>query len=169
MTLTFYFQGQIWTIHISGMRRPIDMEWKGSELKWCPSHSVTLNCDHDHDIGISRSIFLITIAHEWDGSLTWNEMDLSQLDVWPPLCDLELWPWPWIFKVKLWNSCIWGMGEQIDMEQKGYESVGCWTHYVTLNPDLDHGFSRLNLEITISQYWVMGGPSDMEWKGYMSW
>ena len=22
------------------------------------------------------------------------------------LCDLQLWPWPWIFKVKFWNWCI---------------------------------------------------------------
>ena len=28
------------------------------------------------------------------------------------LCDLDLWPdpWPWRFKVNVWNSLIWGMG-----------------------------------------------------------
>ena len=34
------------------------------------------------------------------------------------------------------------MGGSIDMEQKGCESIGCWTHYVTLS-----------YEITISQVW----------------
>ena len=28
----------------------------------------------------------------------------------------------------------------IDMEQKVSGSIGCWTHYVTLNYDLDLGF-----------------------------
>ena len=44
-----------------------------------------------------------------------------------PLCDFQLgpqpWPWPWIFKVKFWKSRISGMGWQIDMEQKGCESI----------------------------------------------
>ena len=31
-----------------------------------------------------------------------------------PLCDLELWPWPWIFKVKFY------------MDWKGCESIGSW-------------------------------------------
>ena len=34
----------------------------------------------------------------------------------------------------------------IDMEQKGCESTGCYTHFMTFNFDLnhenDHGFSR---------------------------
>ena len=67
-----------------------------------------------------------------------------------PYCDLELWPhlWPWPlnFKVKFWKSRNSAMGCQIDMEQKGCESIGCRTHIVTLNFDLTHdldlGFSR---------------------------
>ena len=46
-----------------------------------------------------------------------------------PHCDFELWPhsWPWplIFKVKFWNSRNSALGRQIDMEQKGCESIGC--------------------------------------------
>ena len=28
------------------------------------------------------------------------------------------------------------MGEMIDMERKGCDLIGCWTHYVSLNFDL---------------------------------
>ena len=49
------------------------------------------------------------------------------------------------------------MGGPIDTEQKGYESIGCWTRYVTLTFNLTHdlglGFSRLNFQIAISQEW----------------
>ena len=44
------------------------------------------------------------------------------------------------------NSPIPGMGKKIDMEWKGWELIGCWTHYEVLKFDniheLDHGFSR---------------------------
>ena len=64
------------------------------------------------------------------------------------LCDFELWPhpWPWIFRVNFWNSCISGMGGPINMEWKGYESIGCYCYYVTLSYDFDHGFWRSNFE-----------------------
>ena len=47
------------------------------------------------------------------------------------------------------------MGGQIEMERKGCELVGCWTHYVTLNFDLDLGFSKSNFEKqkTVSHEW----------------
>ena len=71
-----------------------------------------------------------------------------------PLCVFQRsphpWPWPWIFKVKLWKCCISGMGGQIDMEGKWFESTECWTYVVTFNVhlfhDLDLGFSRSNLK-----------------------
>ena len=54
----------------------------------------------------------------------------------------------------------------IDMEQKGYESIGCYTPFVTfkvpLTHDFDLGFSRSNFESHISG---MGWPIDMELKG----
>ena len=84
-----------------------------------------------------------------------------------PLCDFECplhpWPRPWIFKVKFWKCCISGMGGQIDMEQKGFESTECWTHVVTFNVhlfhDLDLGFSRSNFEKVVFQ----------EWDGRLTW
>ena len=47
------------------------------------------------------------------------------------------------------------MGGPIDMERKGCESIGCDTHFVTFNFDLNHdidlGFSMLNFENVVSQ------------------
>ena len=49
------------------------------------------------------------------------------------------------------------MDGPIDMEQKGCESIRCWTDSVTLNfdhtHDLDPGFSRSNYEKPVSQEW----------------
>ena len=45
------------------------------------------------------------------------------------------------------------MGGPIDMEQKGYESIGCYTYFVTLSYDPDLGFSRSNFENAVSQEW----------------
>ena len=65
-------------------------------------------------------------------------------------CSLHQWPWPWIFKVKSWKCCISGMGGPIAMERKEWESIGCYTHFVTFNFDFNHdlylGFSRSNFE-----------------------
>ena len=53
-------------------------------------------------------------------------------------------------KKKKWKCCISGMGGPIDMELKGCESIGCYTHFVTFNFDLNHDldlrFSRSNFE-----------------------
>ena len=45
------------------------------------------------------------------------------------------------FHVKFWNSCIPWMGGLIDMDRKGYESIGCYTCFVSSSFDLDPGFS----------------------------
>ena len=72
-------------------------------------------------------------------------------------CPPHPWPWPWIFKVNFWKSCIKGMGWTIDMEQKGCESIICYTHFVAFNVhlthDLDLGFSRSNFENAVSLEW----------------
>ena len=53
-----------------------------------------------------------------------------------PFSDFELWPWPWIFKVKFRESCVSGMRELIDMKRKECESKGCgptmWPWAMTL-------------------------------------
>ena len=51
------------------------------------------------------------------------------------------------------------MGGPIDMERKGYESIGYYTYFVTLSYDLDLGFLRSNFENAVSQ----------EWDGRLTW
>ena len=58
--------------------------------------------------------------------LMWNKNNANQLDngltVWS--CHLTT-PMTWTrsFKVKVWNSLIWGMGGLTDMERRGCESI----------------------------------------------
>ena len=74
-----------------------------------------------------------------------------------PLCDLELWSWPWIFKIKFWNSRIPRMAGPIDMEWKRCELIGSWTHYATYSFNFTHDlgleFSTSDFQIAISQEW----------------
>ena len=66
---------------------PIDMEGKGCESIGCYTHFVTFNVHftHDLDLGFSRSNFENAVSQEWEGRLTWNEMDLSWQNVGPML------------------------------------------------------------------------------------
>ena len=102
------------------------------------------------------------------GRADWHGTNAMWIDrMLHPLCDCQHsphpWPWPWIFKVKIWKSRISGMRWPIDMEWKGCESIGCYTHFVTLNVhfthDLDLRFSRSNFENAVSQ----------EWEGRLTW
>ena len=78
-------------------------------------------------------------------------------------CPPHPWPLPWIFKVQFWKCCTSEMARPIDMERKGCESIGCYTHFVTFNFDLDHdlglGFSRSDFEKVLSY----------EWDGRLTW
>ena len=64
---------------------PIDMELKGCESIECWTHVVTFNVHltHDLDRGFSRSNFENAVSKECEGRLTWNESDVSRLDVTP--------------------------------------------------------------------------------------
>ena len=60
-----------------------------------------------------------------------------------------------------------GKRGSLNMERKGCESIGCWTHYVTLKFDLTYD---LDLDFQGQKFWIsdisgMGGSFDMEWKG----
>ena len=61
------------------------------------------------------------------------------------------------------------MGWPIDMERKGCESTGSWTHFATFNYDLNHDidlwFSRSNFQIAINDFSEMEGLNDSEHKG----
>ena len=115
----------------SGIGCPIDMERKGCELTECWTRVVTLNFDltHDLDLEFSRSNFENAVFQEWEGQLTWNQRDVSRQDV-----RLTLWPLTLtspmtlnFFKVNYLNSCISVTEGLINMERKGYESIGCYT------------------------------------------
>ena len=58
----------------------IDMERKWCESTECWTHLVTFNFDlsDDLDLEILTSNFEIAVSQEWEGRLTWNEMDMSR-------------------------------------------------------------------------------------------
>ena len=68
---------------ISAKSGPVATKWKANILVELQASNVTNGFDLDHDLDL------------WILKLK---------------CDLELWPhtrpWPWIFMVKFWNSCI---------------------------------------------------------------
>ena len=102
---------------------------------------------------------------DWHG-IKWMWVDW----VLDPCRDFQLrphaWPWPWIFNVKFWNSCIPGTGGSIDMERKGYESIGCYTYFVTLSYGFDLGFWRSNSKnscIIGVREWINMEQNDVSW------
>ena len=143
-THIFETAGWIYTIQSSmELSRPVVVQHQGH---------LTLTLDFQGQI--LKMLYRRIGMADWHGTKgMWIDRMLD------PHCDFELWPhpWPWplIFKVKFWKLCISGMGEPIDMEQKGCESTGCQTHIVTLNCDLTHDldpwFSRANFEKVITQ------------------
>ena len=121
-------------------------------------HHNHLTLTLDFQGQFSKILYLRNGMPDWHGTKgMWVDWILD------PCCDFQLWPypwpWPWIFNVKFWNSCIPWIRGKIDMERKGYESIGCCTFFVTLSCDLDLGFSRSNFENAVSQ----------EWEGQLTW
>ena len=128
---------------------------------------MTLTLDFQGQI--LKMLYLRNGRADWHGTKAmWIDRMLH------PLCDFQHsphpWPWPWIFEVKVWKSHISGMGWSIDMELKRCESIGCYTHFVTLNVHFTHD---LDLWIFKVKFWKcsisgMGGQIDMERKGFES-
>ena len=63
------------------------------------------------------------------------------------LCGLQLWPWPWIFKVKFWKCCISGMGgHKKDVSREGVRitlGLQTLTSPMTLTLDLQGKILKL--------------------------
>ena len=142
------------------MGGPINMERKGYESIGCYAYFVTLS--YDLDLGFSSQI--LKLLYLRNGRADWHGTKGMWVDrMLDPHCVFELWPhpWPWplIFKVKSLKSRNSGMGGPINMERKGYESIGCYAYFVTLSYELDLGFSRLNFETAASK----------EWEGRLTW
>ena len=159
----------IWKCCISGMEGRIDMERKGCESIGCYTHFVTFNVPSPMTLTLDFQGQILKKSYLRYGMADWHGINGMWVDrMLDPCCDFQCpphpWPWPWIFKVKFWKCRISGMGGPIDKERKGYESIGCYTPFVTFNFDLNHdldlGFSRSNFEKkVISQ----------EWDGRLTW
>ena len=123
--------------------------------------NVTIRFDlgHDLDLEFSRSNMEFPISQPKVIRLLWNEKQISidlqasnvtngfdlahnldlrilkvkrDLDLWP-----HTWPWPWIFMVKFWNSCI-------------SEWEGRWTLH-------KGGGSRSFMTMTMTIWWPKSG------------
>ena len=110
----------------------VSQEWEG-RLTWnerdMSRYTYFVTLSYDRDLGFSRSNFENTVRNEravWHGTKgLWVERILDShydFELWP-----HPWPWTWIFMAIFFNSCISGMGEPINVEQKWYESMGCYT------------------------------------------
>ena len=75
---------------------------------------------------------------------------------------LQLWPWPWIFKLKFKKELCHRNGTADWHGKMEFEAIGYGTHVVSLNydltNDLDLGFSRWNIKVSV----LMKGM----WVGY---
>ena len=145
------FKVKFWKCCISWMERLIDMERKRCESIGCYTHFVTFNFP-PHPWPWPW-IFKVKFWKSRVSAMGWPGIIGMWVDrILDPCCDFQYphqaWPWPWILKVKFWKCCISGMGGPIDMERKGCELIGCYTHFVTFNFDFNHdpdlGFSRSN-------------------------
>ena len=131
MTLTLNFQGQIYNLLYLSQKWSDCHEMKSKHIYWTQG----LKCDHQvwpwpwpwpWIFKVKYWICYISakngplatkqkanISIELQASNVTNVFDLDHnLDLWilKVKCDLHLWlptwPWPWIFMVKFWNSCI---------------------------------------------------------------
>ena len=140
--------------------RPVVVQ-RHSYLPICPIWACpwAKNLSNQAALGsdFAQPIYLKPLDGFMPFEVLWNYLDLK-------LCNIMvIWPWPWIFKVKLWKRRMWGIAWPIDMKWKGCESIECCTHVVTfdvhLTHDLNLGFSRSKFENAVSQ----------EWDGRLTW
>ena len=102
---------------------------------------------------------ILKMLHLRNGRADWHGTKGMWVDrILDSHCDFEPWPhsWPWhrIFKANFLNSCISGTGGQINMERKGYESIGCytvpsmWPWAMTLTLDFEGQISKREGRLT---------------------
>ena len=131
MTLTLNFQGQIQNLLYLSKKWSDCHETKSKHIDW----TLGLKCDHQVWLWPSPWTWIFKVKYricyisakngqiaskrkanvsiELQASNVTNGFELDHnLDLWilKVKCDLDLWPhrwpWPWIFMVKFWNSCI---------------------------------------------------------------
>ena len=163
LTLTLDFQGQI--LNMLYLRNGRG-DWHGTKGMWVDTMLHSL-CDFQlsphswpwhwiFKVKFRKKTYLRSGMADWHGIKgMWVDRMLDPCRDFQ--CPPHPWPLPWIFKVQFWKCCTSEMARPIDMERKGCESIGCYTHFVTFNFDLDHdldlGFSRSNFENVVPQKW----------------
>ena len=115
-----------------------------------------------------QTLYWTYLRHGWSNwcetkrrCIGWILGEICDLDRWP-----HPWPWPCSFKVKVWNSLIWGMRGLIDMERKGCEWIihdhdcDLWVTMVGWVdvPYSDWGDFRRRCAIDISSSWLWLWP-----------
>ena len=80
--------------YISAKNGPIATKWKPNISIELKASTVTIRFDHVHDLWILKV--------------------KCDLDLWP-----HTWPWPWIFMVKFWNSCISELEGRLTLHKGG--------------------------------------------------
>ena len=83
-----------------------------------------------------------------------------------PPSDIELLPWPSMFKVKYWKKIrLPGTGWPIDWKWKWCSSIGSRAHFVTLDFDLTHNHDLLFPRSNFKVYEVVY----LDWEGRLGW
>ena len=94
--------------HTLGMVGMIGVKWKASALNRCWTNCVTLTFDLEFGFLSQnlKELYLRNMSTDnWHGmeGICWVRRILD------PLCDLELWPWPWIlwsnFEIDIFKEC----------------------------------------------------------------
>ena len=131
----------MWWVYPAGQAHELIKFWRTSDGNFFLGGVVVFMVKH-YILGMVGPI------GEMKRKYKWVLGQLFDLGLWP-----HPWPEPWIFKVKIWNRHISVMGEPTDMEWKGFVSIGCWTHYVTLTCQGQ----------IFKQPYVKNGRADLTW------
>ena len=75
-----------------------------------------------------------------------NEANIS-IELQGLKCDRQVWPWPWIFKVKYGISYISAKSGPIATKRKANISIELQASNVTIGFDLDHNLDLWNLKV----------------------
>ena len=91
-----YFKVKYGICHISAKNGLIATKRKANISIELQASKVTNGFDLDHNL----DLWILKVKHD--------------LDLWP-----HTWPWPWIFMVKFWNSCISEWEGRLTMHKRG--------------------------------------------------
>ena len=107
----------------------IDLEFSRSNIEFAISQPKVVRLPWKKNISIELQAWNMTNGFDLDH---WILKVKRDLDLWP-----HTWPWPWIFMVKFWNSCI--------SEWEGRLTLHKW------------GSSRSFMTMTMTIWWPRSG------------